>query len=87
MKIVIQRVSSASLKINQEIERHIEKGIVVFLGIHSEDNLDDIQHINELYKKYDYYIILAMILEDFLYLLHVKHQYISLKYCLFSESV
>ena len=45
MKIVIQRVSSAFVKINKEIERHIEKGLVVFLGIHSEDNLDDIQYL------------------------------------------
>lgn len=45
MKIVIQRVSSASVKINKETYSHIEKGLVVFLGIHSEDNLDDIQYL------------------------------------------
>ncbi len=45
MKIVIQRVSSASLRINKEIFSHIEKGLVVFLGIHSEDTLDDIQYL------------------------------------------
>lgn len=45
MKIVIQRVSSASVNINKEIERHIEKGLVVFLGIHSKDNFDDIKYL------------------------------------------
>ena len=45
MKIVIQRVSSASVKINKEIYSHIENGLVVFLGIHSEDNLNDIHYL------------------------------------------
>ena len=45
MKIVIQLLSSASVKINKEIYSHIEKGLVVFLGIHSEDNLNDIHYL------------------------------------------
>ena len=53
MKIVIQRVSSAFVKINKEIERHIEKGLVVFLGIHSEDNLDDNANDDDLEPFFD----------------------------------
>ena len=37
MKIVIQRVKKAHIRINNEIERNISKGIVVLLGITHDD--------------------------------------------------
>ena len=42
MKIVIQRVSEASVTINQRIEGEIKQGLVVLLGIVNEDTQEDI---------------------------------------------
>ena len=43
MRVTIQRVSEASVKINQEIKSHIGKGLVVFLGVGEADVRDDIE--------------------------------------------
>ena len=43
MRVTIQRVSEASVKINQDIKSHIGKGLVVFLGIGEADIRDDIE--------------------------------------------
>lgn len=45
MRVVIQRVSSASVSISETSERKIGKGLVVFLGIQSKDNRDDIHYL------------------------------------------
>lgn len=42
MKAVIQRVSSASVAINQQIKAAINKGYLVFVGIESADTVEDI---------------------------------------------
>ena len=42
MKIVIQRVSEASVSINQKIEGKIKQGLVVLLGILNDDTQEDI---------------------------------------------
>jgi len=42
MKVVIQRVSEASVTINQKIVSQINVGLLILLGIESEDTQDDI---------------------------------------------
>jgi len=42
MRVVIQRVSSASVKVEGEIVSQIGKGLLVLLGIENEDNQEDI---------------------------------------------
>lgn len=43
MIAVIQRVSEASVKINNEIKAKIDKGLVVLLGIEESDGNEDIE--------------------------------------------
>ena len=45
MRIVIQRVSEASVKIEGEIISVIEKGFLVLLGIEIEDSTDDADYL------------------------------------------
>lgn len=42
MRIVIQRVSQASVKVRQNIVAEIEKGMLILVGIEDSDNQDDI---------------------------------------------
>jgi D-aminoacyl-tRNA deacylase len=41
MKIVLQRVSSASVTIDNKIVAEIQKGLLVLIGIEDEDNQED----------------------------------------------
>ena len=43
MKIIIQRVSEASVSVDNKIVSQINKGLLVLLGIGNEDTLDDIK--------------------------------------------
>lgn len=43
MRVIIQRVSKASVVINTENKKSIEKGIMILLGIETEDSLDDVE--------------------------------------------
>jgi D-tyrosyl-tRNA(Tyr) deacylase len=43
MKAVIQRVSEASVSINNSVHASINNGYVVLLGITDDDNLDDME--------------------------------------------
>ena len=43
MRVTIQRVSEASVLINQKVKSEIKQGLVVLLGISSDDCLDDIE--------------------------------------------
>jgi len=43
MRIVIQRVSEASVTVNDEIVGQIGKGLLLFVGIEEEDNGEDIE--------------------------------------------
>ena len=42
MKVVIQRVSKASVLVKGKVEGKIKFGLLIFLGISSDDNIDDI---------------------------------------------
>jgi D-aminoacyl-tRNA deacylase len=42
MKVVIQRVISASVTIEEKIKSKIEHGLLILVGIEDEDNLEDI---------------------------------------------
>ena len=43
MRVVIQRVKSSSVEINQKIKSEIEKGLLVLVGISSDDNKSDVE--------------------------------------------
>jgi D-tyrosyl-tRNA(Tyr) deacylase len=42
LKVIIQRVSEASVTIDQNIVAQINKGLLILVGIESADNLEDI---------------------------------------------
>ena len=46
MRVVIQRVKNASVIIEGKIHSHIEKGLLVFVGIEEEDRDDDISWLS-----------------------------------------
>ena len=43
MRVLIQRVSKASVTINDKLKSSIEKGLLVLVGIENADNKDDIE--------------------------------------------
>ena len=43
MRVTLQRVSEASVVINQKAKSNIQLGLVVLLGISPEDSIDDIE--------------------------------------------
>lgn len=43
MRVLIQRVSKASVTIDSQIKSQIEKGLLILLGIENEDNKEDIE--------------------------------------------
>ena len=43
MRVVIQRVSSASVSIEENQKAYIDKGLLILLGITSDDNEEDIE--------------------------------------------
>lgn len=47
MRVLIQRVSEASVKINGEINGQIGIGLLVFIGIEDEDSEEDIQWLTD----------------------------------------
>lgn len=47
MRVLIQRVSKASVNIKGEIKSQIGQGLLVLLGIENEDSEDDIQWLSE----------------------------------------
>ena len=47
MKVVIQRVSSASVTIETEIVANIQGGLLVLVGIEDEDSLEDIDWLSQ----------------------------------------
>ena len=47
MRAVIQKVSEASVKINNEIFGKISKGLLVFVGIEDSDNNEDIEWLSK----------------------------------------
>lgn len=47
MKLILQRVKSAELYINEEYNSSIKKGLVVYVGISNEDSTKDIEYCIE----------------------------------------
>ncbi len=47
MKIVIQRVTSASVTINNNVVASIKQGLLVLIGIQDNDNQDDIDWLTQ----------------------------------------
>jgi D-aminoacyl-tRNA deacylase len=47
MKIVLQRVSRASVKVKDEVIASISKGLLIFFGAEKNDNEDKIQFLTE----------------------------------------
>lgn len=51
MKLVVQRVNHASVTIDNVLHSQIDQGFLVYLGIHSDDTLDDvIKYANKIKK-------------------------------------
>ena len=46
MKVVIQRVSKASVTVDQKIVSAIKNGLLILLGITNEDTIDDIKWLS-----------------------------------------
>jgi D-tyrosyl-tRNA(Tyr) deacylase len=46
MRVVIQRVSKASVTINKEIRSKIEQGMLILLGIEDSDSIEDIKWLS-----------------------------------------
>ncbi len=46
MRVVIQRVSKASVTINEKVKSFIACGLLVFVGIEETDNKDDIEWLS-----------------------------------------
>ncbi len=51
MRVVIQRVSKASVVIDNEVKGKINKGFVILLGIEEADNQDDIEWLSAKISK------------------------------------
>lgn len=47
MRAVIQRVTRASVTINNKIEAQIASGVLIFLGIVAEDTMEDIKWLSK----------------------------------------
>ncbi len=45
MRILIQRVSKASVKVEEKVVGNIKKGLLVFLGITHEDEKEDVDYL------------------------------------------
>jgi len=43
MRVIIQRVNKASVKINGKLYSQIKSGLLIFLGIENSDNNDDVE--------------------------------------------
>ncbi len=47
MIAVIQRVSEATLRIEQSIYSHIQQGFLILLGIHESDEIEDVAYLSQ----------------------------------------
>ncbi|MEB1808054.1 MAG: D-tyrosyl-tRNA(Tyr) deacylase [Bacillaceae bacterium] len=47
MKVVLQRVSEASVKVNEEIVGKIGSGLMLLVGITHEDTIEDVKYLTD----------------------------------------
>ena len=47
MRAVVQRVTEASVSVDNDIVGSIKKGLLVFLGVGNEDNFNDLEYLVE----------------------------------------
>lgn len=47
MRVIIQRVTEASVKINENIKASIQKGFLILLGIEENDTEEDAQYLSQ----------------------------------------
>lgn len=47
MKVVLQRVSEASVKVNEEVVGKIDSGLMLLVGITHEDTVEDVQYLTD----------------------------------------
>ncbi|MFV8826846.1 D-aminoacyl-tRNA deacylase [Alkalihalobacterium sp. APHAB7] len=47
MKVVLQRVSEASVKVNEEVVGKIDSGLMLLVGITHEDTIDDVKYLTD----------------------------------------
>ena len=53
MKALVQRVSKASVNINNKCVSNIQEGVCVFLGIREDDSSEDVMYlVNKITKLY-----------------------------------
>jgi D-aminoacyl-tRNA deacylase len=45
MRVVLQRVSNASVRVSGEVKGSIEKGLLLFVGVEPDDTVQDVQHL------------------------------------------
>lgn len=45
MRAIVQRVNKANVKVKEEIAGEIEKGLLIFLGVGSEDDEKDLEYM------------------------------------------
>jgi D-tyrosyl-tRNA(Tyr) deacylase len=45
MRVILQRVNSANVKISDSVVGEIQKGLLVFVGIATEDSTEDVDYI------------------------------------------
>jgi D-tyrosyl-tRNA(Tyr) deacylase len=68
MRVVIQRVTKASVTIKGEIKSEIAKGLLIFVGIEDADTFDDIQWLTAKIARIrifdDHYGVMNLSLED-----------------------
>ncbi len=43
MRVVLQRVKKASVRVEEEVVGKINEGLLVFLGVHSDDNMKELE--------------------------------------------
>ena len=52
MKLLVQRVSKASVEVEEEVIGSIGQGVLVFVGFDKEDNLDTLTSLSEKLLNY-----------------------------------
>lgn len=51
MRVVIQRVSQASVAVEEKIVGQIKQGLMILVGIHQEDSIEDVHYLAQKIAK------------------------------------